>query len=439
MMRQTPEVIRDGLSIVQSGIRSVQADALIEQSETLELLAEDVQRSKRLFVVGAGKAAMAMASVLESALGERISDGTVVVPHGYVETLPDRFAAPRRIEVLQAGHPIPDARGVEAAGRALEIGVHCNERDLLLVLISGGTSALWAGYAPGISLEEAAVATELLLESGATIQEINVVRKHISSIAGGRLMEVAAPAAVRVLVISDVVGNDLSSIGSGPCTADATTFADALSILDRYKLDREVPDSVLLHLERGSEGALPDTPKPGSLHAENVVSHLIGTNETAVDAMVRAAVDAGYRVAHSLSDVTGEAQEMGRRIAAGAAALVPGTCLIWGGETTVTVRGEGVGGRNHELALSAALEMAHSGTEACVLSVGTDGVDGLTGAAGAWADRRTVGRAREMGIEASESLDDNDSGRFFSAIGQQIVTGPTHTNVMDVGIALRPT
>jgi hydroxypyruvate reductase len=439
MIEETPDVVRDALSIIHAGIRSVQADILIEQSGVLELLAEDVAAAGKVFVVGAGKAAMAMASVLESAFGDHISAGSVVVPHGYFDTLPDRLANPRRIEVLEAGHPIPDERGVTAAGRALEIAVHCEKDDLLLVLISGGTSALWAGYAPGISLQEAAVATELLLESGATIQEINIVRKHISSIAGGRLMEVAAPATIRALVISDVVGNDLSSIGSGPCSADATTFEDALQVLSRFGLEQQVPDSILLHLERGNEGAFPETPKPGSVHDENVVTHLIGTNGTAVDAMVRAAIDGGYRVAHSLSEITGEAREMGQRIASGAASLVPGTCLIWGGETTVTVEGQGIGGRNHELVLSAAIEMAAQGVEACVLSAGTDGVDGITGAAGAWADRGTVERASTMGLEAAESLADNDSGRFFAAIGQQIVTGPTHTNVMDVGIALRPT
>jgi hydroxypyruvate reductase len=266
---------------------------------------------------------------------------------------------------------------------------------------------------------------------------MNIVRKHISSIAGGRLLEVAVPATIRALVVSDVVGDDLSSIGSGPCSPDASTYSDALFIIQEKGLEDRLPRSVIEHLRKGSNSLIPEPPKPGSAHEENADVHLIGSNKTALEAMAEAAADSGYRVAETLTGVTGEAREIGSEVGRAAAELEPGSCLIWGGETTVTVTGPGSGGRNHEVALAAALELDSSETSAVVLSAGTDGIDGSTDAAGAWADSKTVERAQAMGIDARIALAKNNSGHFFATIGQSLVTGPTHTNVTDIGIALR--
>jgi len=428
--------VHDGLAIINAGIEAVQADRLIQTSGCLNALGADIETAERVFVVGAGKASLVMASMVEAAFGDEITSGVVTVPHGYVGTLPERCAMPSRIKVLEAGHPIPDHHGVAAAGQALELAVACTEKDLLLVLISGGSSALWSGYAPGISLEDAAETTKLLLKSGALIQDMNIVRKHISSIAGGRLLEVAAPATVRALVISDVVGDDVSFIGSGPCSPDATTYSDAILVINELGLESRLPESVHRHLHLGADGLKPEPPKPGSIHDEKTDVHLIGTNKTALDAMALAAGDSGYEIESVMYELTGEARTIGVEVARATAQLPPGSCIIWGGETTVTVTGPGSGGRNHELALAAAIELESLAAVGAVLSAGTDGIDGLTTAAGAWADFRTVERGRSFGVDARSALAENDSGSFFARIGQQITTGPTHTNVTDVGVAL---
>ena len=436
-MPESRDTTHDGLSIVRAGIEAVQADRLIESSGTLDDLSRDIEKASRVFVVGAGKASLAMASVIESEFGDHIADGVVAIPEGYRSTLPKRYKPPTRISVIEAGHPIPNRQGILAAGQALELAVGCNDDDLVIALISGGSSALWAGYSIGISMDDAAQTTKLLLESGATIQEINVVRKHISSIGGGRLAAVAAPAAVRALVISDVVGDDVSSIGSGPCSPDATTYSDALLVIHEYGLDMGLPVSVRRHLHAGAAGIIPEPPKPGSLRNKSLDVHLIGSNKTALEAMSEAASDAGYAVNETLTEVIGEAREIGTDVADAANRLEPGSCVIWGGETTVSVVGNGRGGRNQEVALAAAIRLQESGSDSVVVAAGTDGIDGLTEAAGAWSDRKTVDRGKSMGVDARIALAKNDSGTFFSKIGQAIVTGPTHTNVTDVGIALR--
>jgi hydroxypyruvate reductase len=388
-------------------------------------------RFKNIYVVGAGKAAAPMARAAEKALGSRIAAGYINVKDGHTVKL-------RRIEQNECGHPVPDQRGVAGAKRIAEIAGAAQKDDLLLCLISGGASALMPLPAEPIALAEKQEVTRLLLACGADIHEINTVRKHISNIKGGQLARLAAPAAVEALLVSDVIGDPLDVIGSGPAAPDVSTFTDAADILYRYGLMDRVPESVSERMARGGLGEIADTPKPGDPIFRRARNTIVGNNRLALRAAAQRARELGYRTLVLASEVEGETREIARMHAAIAKEMVragrplkPPACVITGGETTVTIRGAGLGGRNQEFALAAALDIAGL-QDVLIFSAGTDGSDGPTDAAGALADGATLTRKPD----ARRYLDDNDSYHYFEALGDLVVTGPTGANVMDVRLIL---
>jgi hydroxypyruvate reductase len=389
----------------------------------------------RVLVVGAGKASGAMAATMEAELGDRIADGLVAVKDGY-------RAATRRIRLVEAGHPVPDARGEEAARQIRALAESAEADDLLLVLVSGGGSALTPAPAPPITLADKQEMTRLLLAAGANINQLNAVRKHCSLLKGGQLARAAAPARVHALLLSDVIGDPLDVIASGPTAPDGSTFAEALGILDRFDLRRRAPAAVVARLERGARGEIPETPKADDPVFHHVTNTVIGNNLLVVDAAAARARTLGYTPHVLTRALEGEAREvagrlvaLARQVRAGRGPVAPPACLIAGGETTVTVRGGGSGGRCQEWALAAAIEM--DGTNGIVaLAAGTDGTDGPTTAAGAVADGASAGRARAMGHDPAARLAANDSNPALAALGDLLVTGPTNTNLLDLYLLL---
>jgi len=409
----------------------VEGDQLHVAKETF-----DLSRIQRIVVVGMGKASARMAATLEDLLGERISGGLVVTAHGYRAAT--QKVAIRKIETVEASHPVPDGRGRAAAERIVAFVEEANEKDLVIVLISGGGSALLPLPASGIALCDLAATNELLLRSGAKIQEINMVRKHLSQVKGGQLARHAFPAQVLALVLSDVPGDPLNAIASGPTVGDPTTFDQVKQILHRYRLWEEIPNSVRERIEAGVRSKIEETPKPGDAVLQRVRTTIIGSGSDAVEAALAEAERLGYHTLVLTTTLEGEAREVGKMLAAVAreetsnGRPVPLPALILAaGETTVTVQGTGKGGRNQELALSAALGIEGlSGV--VVASLGTDGRDGPTDAAGGMVDGGTVGRMRERGIDPGEYLEENNSYKALEEAGDLIVTGPTGTNVADM-------
>jgi glycerate 2-kinase len=394
----------------------------------------NLRRFHNVYVVGAGKAGARMATALERVPGLRIAGGLVNVKYGHTARL-------RRVELCECGHPVPDENGMAGAKRIAEIARQADARDLLLCVISGGASALLPLPAEGISLADKQATTEALLACGADIHELNTVRKHLSAIKGGQLARLAWPATVITLVLSDVIGDDLDVIGSGPTVPDCSTFGEALAIVRRYGV--RVPKPVLARLESGAVGAIEETTRAGDPAFARVRNVIVGNNRMAVDAAAQAARALGYRTMVLSTVVEGETRDVARvhaaiarEIRASGRPVKSPACVISGGETTVTLRdGHGLGGRNQEFVLGAACDIAGMENVA-VLSAGTDGTDGPTDAAGAIADGRTVARAREKGVSAAEALARNDSYNFFDALGDLIRTGPTGTNVMDVHVVM---
>jgi hydroxypyruvate reductase len=395
----------------------------------------DLGRVRRVVVVGAGKASGTMAGAAEAVL-----DGVPV--EGLVAVKERCEPAPRRVRVVEAGHPIPDARGEAASAEILRLARDAGPEDLVLCLISGGGSALTPAPVPGVTLAEKQAVTRLLLESGATINELNAVRKHLSRLKGGQLARAAHPAPVVALLLSDVIGDPLDVIASGPTAPDPTTFDDALAILDRFELRLRVPPGVRAHLEAGARGEVEDTPKPGDPALAAVTNLVVGNNQLVVDAAV-AEVRRLELAPHLLTrSLQGEARAVALdfaalldRIARTGTPVARPACLIAGGETTVTVRGRGTGGRCQEFALALAPELAGM-PGVVVLAAGTDGSDGPTTAAGAVVDPTTLERARAAGLDASRALAENDSHAFFAALGDLVVTGPTGSNLMDLYLGL---
>ncbi|MGH7429211.1 MAG: glycerate kinase type-2 family protein, partial [Candidatus Methylomirabilaceae bacterium] len=385
----------------------------------------------RIVVVGAGKASGAMTVAVEGIVEDRIEGGVVLVPYG--QRLPTR-----RVRVEEAGHPIPDEAGQQGAEVILSLVRRAGERDLVIAVLSGGGSALLPLPVDGVSLAHKQEMTRQLLACGATIREINVIRKHLSRIKGGRLAAAAAGARVIALILSDVVGDPLDSIASGPTAPDPTTYADACAILERYGLDRTAPRAVLGHLYQGVKGRAPETPKPQDPLFARVRNLIVGSNLQALLAAAERARGLGLSPLILSSSIEGEAREvakvhaaLAREVRASGNPVPPPACLISGGETTVTLRGTGVGGRNQEFALAAAVEIEGL-RDIVALSAGTDGRNGSTDAAGAVADGTTLERARAIGLDPVGSLRNNDSHRLFRELGDLVVTGPTHTNVMDI-------
>jgi glycerate-2-kinase len=391
-----------------------------------DLLGAGSSRPLRVGVLAAGKAAAPMASELEALAADSLEWGLAITKEGHGLRL-------ARTRLLETAHPVPDAR-CEAAGReALAHAAREPAPDVLVVALSGGASALWACPLPGLSLAEVAATTALLLAGGAPIEELNCVRKHVCELAGGRLARVASARRIRVLALSDVPGDRLDVIASGPCAPDGSTFAEAREVLLRRAPAHDVPPRVLAHLEAGARGALAESPKPGDACFARVESTVVASNRTALAAAAAAARAAGFDVRVEREPLSGEARAAGHRLAA-AARRARGSaplCILAGGETTVTVRGDGRGGRSQELALAAAIELA--GTSGIgLLAAGTDGTDGPTDAAGAFADGGTLQRAQALGLDARAALARNDSHGFFAREGGLLRTGPTRTNVMDL-------
>jgi glycerate 2-kinase len=390
----------------------------------------------KIYVVGAGKAGAAMSRAAEEVFGERIASGIVVVKEGYTSTGGVPLS---RIALIEAGHPVPDQRGVDATTRLLDTVGDAREEDLVVCLISGGGSALLTSPAKGISLEDVQETTRLLLRSGATINELNAVRKHLSRVSGGQLARSASPASILSLILSDVTGSPLDVIASGPTVPDPTTYADALEIIERYSLSSEVPGSVLERLQMGIAGQVAETPKPGDALFERVTNRLVASNVTAVEAAAGQARTLGLDTLVASTFLEGEAREVGMALAAVAKEMAtygrpvrrPG-CVLFGGETTVTVRGSGMGGRNTELALGAALALDGWGPDVVVASLATDGGDGSSPSAGAISDGTTIGRGKSLGLDAHDALDRNDSYSYWRSLGDAMMTGPTGTNVNDV-------
>ncbi len=395
----------------------------------------DLDRFTEILVIGAGKATPAMAAAVEERLGNRITAGAINTKYGHAVPL-------ERIETTEAGHPLPDEAGVAGTLKMLELAGRCGDSTLLLCLFSGGGSALMPAPVPEITLAEKQLTTRELLACGATIAEINAVRKHLSRLKGGRLARLSHPAPTLSLMISDVIGDRLDTIASGPTYPDPTSFADCDAIFARYGIQSRIPEAVLTCIEEGRLEKTADTPGAGEDCFRNALNLVVGNNSLAIGAAERKARELGYeplvlssRIAGETREVAGVHVAIAEEVAASGQPVAPPACIISGGETTVAVRGTGKGGRNQEFALAAAL-LLEGGEGITVLSGGTDGTDGPTDAAGAVCDGDTVPRAREHGLDPVSFLDNNDSYHFFRPLNDLLMTGPTGTNVMDLRLIL---
>lgn len=437
-----PSLRQQALSIFQAALKAADPAEALRRHLQLEgevLLAGgqpySLSRFERIYVLGGGKAAGSMGQAAERLLGKRITAGYLNTKYGHTAPL-------RRIELNECGHPVPDEAGIAGSRRIAELASQATASDLVICLISGGASALMPYPAEGITLTEKQETTKLLLASGATIHEINAVRKHLSMLKGGQLARLAAPATVLTLILSDVIGDNLDVIGSGPTAPDSSTFDTAMKVLKRYKIVQQVPKSVRRRFEAGIKGSIPDTPKPGAPLFKKVRNLVIGSNRLAVAAARQKAESLGFRTLVLSTTIHGEAREVAlvhagiaREIRDHHQPLPAPACVISGGETTVTLRGNGKGGRAQEFALAAAIDLKGI-RDTVVLCGGTDGTDGPTDAAGALCDGTTVTRGRELGMDANAYLADNNSYPFFDSVGDLIRTGPTGTNVMDIHMVL---
>ena len=393
----------------------------------------DLAQYQRIFVVGAGKAGTPMAYAVAEVLGDYLHAGCVVVKEGHAAT-----TTHDQLTIIEAGHPVPDARGVSGGQQVTELLAQTNEHDLVITVISGGGSALLTRPVDGVSLTDLQSLTSTLLSCGASIDEINTLRKHLDQVKGGGLAQLAHPATVITLILSDVVGNPLNVIASGPTVPDPTTFADSLAIIERYAVADQVPRSIMEYLQRGMAGDVPETLKPEDADTVQVQNVLIGSNELAAEAALAAAGAEGFHTMLLTTFAQGEAREIGRvlaaigrELAATGRPLPRPACIVVGGETTVTLRGDGRGGRNQELALASVADLAGL-NDIALITLATDGGDGPTDAAGAVVTDATLQRAQAMGLVPSDHLARNDAYPFFAALGDLLLPGPTHTNVNDL-------
>ena len=434
VLENDPERRGSLLRVFQAGLAAVDPHAAVRRSLYREgdLLAYgdgwiNLTEVDRCVILAFGKASVPMASAAAAVLHDQRTEGVVV------SNAPVEIAG---LEVMPATHPVPDERSVAAARRLVEVAGSAGNRDLAVVLISGGGSALLTLPAEGIRLTDMAATTRALLRCGATIDELNTVRKHLSAVKGGRLAETLSGArSISTLVVSDVVGDDLSVIASGPTVPDLTTFQDALAVFDRYRIRRDVPPAVIDRLEVGASGEIEDTPSQGDVFEKQWITVVASAADAALGAINRASAR-GWDATLVTTSLTGEARDVASRIVGDSRELAPGQMLVYAGETTVTVRGDGAGGRNQELALAASVQL--SGDDGVVLLAGgTDGIDGMSEAAGAIVDGHTVERGRRLGLDAADYLARNDSNSYLAAVGDVIVTGPTGTNVGDLILVAR--
>jgi len=433
---------RDALVIFDAGLKAADPEMAIRRlvyrhGEMLDVAGHryDLSSYRNIYVVGAGKASARMAQAIEALLEDKIAGGAVIVKYGYrVPT--------KKVKILEAGHPVPDRTGLEATADVIGLVRGADQNDLILCLISGGGSALLSCPREGVSLEDKQETTDWLLKSGAKIEEINVVRKHISQVKGGGLARGAYPATVVSLIMSDVVDDPIETIASGPTAPDPSSYADCSRVLERYQLWERIPHGVREVVEKGLRGELAETPKQEDAIFLKVTNVVVGNNRLAMLGAKQKARALGYQSCILSGSIEGEARDaallhvaVAKEILASGEPIGRPACLVSGGETTVTVRGGGRGGRNQEFALAAAIEIDGS-DEIVVLSGGTDGIDGPTDAAGGIVDGTTIQRARDKGLDARAHLQENDSYPVLLATGDLLVTGPTFTNVMDLRLVL---
>lgn len=433
----------NAVQIFRLAVSAVQPAQLLQEhltvtSDSLAIGGQYIPKHsvKHVYVIGAGKAAAAMAVETEKILGSYISDGLVTTKYGH--SLPAQ-----RIKIIEGAHPVPDENCVKAVGQTLQLLERIAKDDIVICLISGGASALWCDVPPGITLPEIQTTFDLLIRSGAAIGEINTVRKHLSGIKGGQLIRHCKGARVFSLIISDVPGDDLSIIASGPTVPDASTFREAYTILSHYNLIPRVPQSIRLHIEKGMEGMIAETPKPGDLLFSNTVNKIIGNNQLALLAAAKKATAMGYHTHIAPRLITGDAAEEAKRLVT-AAFRYKGekpVCILQGGETTVKVTGKGKGGRSQHFVLAALHELNNMQDESglsnmCILSGGTDGTDGPTDATGAVIDKETLLQAAQKKLNIEAYLKNQDAYHFLEQTNSLLITGPTQTNVMDIMIAI---
>lgn len=432
----------DAIAIFQSGLQAVAPGAAIKKCCQLqrEILTVDGQsydlaQFTRILVLGAGKAGASMAKAIEEILGNRVSEGIITVKYGHLDNL-------QKIKTYEAAHPVPDGNGHLAAQAIYNLASSADVKTLVICLISGGGSALMPLPVNGVTLPDKGETTKVLLACGATIHEVNAVRKHLSVIKGGGLARAVYPATLITMILSDVVGDDLDSIASGPCVPDPRTFLDCLAILKKYSIEDQIPASVLNYIKSGVAGIVPETPKAGQDFFARTQNVIVGCNFNALIKAKEKAEELGYNTILLSSLLEGETRQVAvfhmaiaKEIWLHGYPVPKPACLLSGGETTVTIKGSGKGGRNQEFVLAAALAM--KGVEnIVVLSAGTDGTDGPTDAAGAFADSGTMQRAAENGLDSQKFLENNDSYHFFDILDDLYKTGPTNTNVMDLRIIL---
>jgi glycerate 2-kinase len=398
-------------------------------------LSFDLKEFKNIYVIGGGKASGPMAEALEQILDKRITSGIVNVPHGSNSTT-------NIVKLHGANHPIPDEAGVKGTRRMLEIAKQAEDDDLVICLISGGGSSLMPLPRGAVSLIDKKRMTDRLLKCGATINEINTVRKHISDFKGGWLAKKAYPATVLNLILSDVVGDPLDFIASGPTVPDSTTFSDAVEVLKKHNLWTEAPTSIKRVLSDGQKGLIPENPKAHDIAFKKVHNVVVGNNRFSSLAACEYLKSKGLNTLLLTATLEGEARQVGAMLASVAQEVIASgnpvprpAGIVAGGETTVTVTGKGLGGRNQEITLAAALRL-DGRNQVVVASLSTDGIDGPTDAAGAIADGRTLSRALKMGLAPQKYLAENDSYHFFSKLDDLVFTGPTGTNVNDVSLII---
>jgi len=442
ILKDIKEMRGNAVKIFHKGLQAVEPGSAIKRSckregDNLFIGKRKYNLSgiKNIFVTGAGKATAPMAAAIEDILGEGITSGIINVKYGHTANL-------NSIRLIEAGHPVPDKNGIKGADEILNLAEGAGKNDLMLCLISGGGSALLVLPAKGITLKDKQDTIKILLSCGATIHEINTIRKHISKIKGGRLAKAAYPAGMVSLIISDVVGDDFDVIASGPSVPDPSTFEESINILKKYKILKFIPKAVVSHIRKGASGKVPETPKEGDKVFNNTYNLIIAGNMEAINASRQESKKMGYKTLVLSSMIEGETRDVAKVHTAIAKEILktgnplpPPACIVSGGETTVNITGSGLGGRNQEFVLAAAIDIAER-KNIVVLSGGTDGGDGPTDAAGAIADNNTFKRAENIGLNPLNFLLNNDSYHFFKQLDDLLITGPTNTNVMDLRIIL---
>jgi hydroxypyruvate reductase len=433
----------DAIKIMQSGINAADPFLAIKKKLTLEennlrigdSLNLNLSDYENIYLIGAGKASVRMALAIEEILGDKLKTGYVTTKYGHSSNL-------KKTEITEAGHPLPDNNGVIGAKKIVSLARAATERDLVISLISGGGSALFLLPVDGLTLEDVQQTTAILLKCGSDIGEMNIIRKHLSGVAGGRLAKIAFPAVLVTLILSDVIGDPLNLIASGPTVPDDSTFTDALKIIEKYYLLNKLPPAVIEHIRKGVDNPKMEAPSEEDPVFKKCINIIVGNNLTALKGCQEEAKSLGYNTLILSSLISGDTREVAmmhvaiaREIANSNLPIKKPACVISGGETTVVIRGDGIGGRNQEFALASAIEIKDT-DNILILSAGTDGTDGPTDANGAWVTGKTFSSGKKLGLDTIQFLRDNNSYNYFKKTGNLIITGPTGTNVGDIHLVM---